>query len=361
MLFGCGKEIDYGSPSFSLSLNTVIGTDAGEKAIIGTSGLDSASLNIEVDGTVPECTKVSGDIRLNNLSFQIEAEGYLEQYKIQESQEYTKGLFTGQLYKDGEVVDEITFDLLYKNEDTESAVSSVTIGDISPNMEAKPLSLLLGFSDDKINYVTYNEYSFEKEDLHLYPHHTVQTGAVLTDTEGAPLIYLAGYHPYTIISNGGNYGIYIGAWTNTPNIIKFMEAEHDTPIIGNAEVYKAELDISVSEHINVSGPSPDEKASNYSVEYYSTGDSGLDRTKVFWALTDKNFSDTEAKSETPWNDEGDNGIAASAILALPISVDTETPLPLNFAAKIYARAQTESGNIYSVFTISTDSIVTIIP
>lgn len=359
-LSSCGREAKYGNISISLDLNTVIKSDdAGFKAIIGTSKLDSAMLNIEVDGTIPEFAIVSGEIRLNDLSFQLGAEGYLEQNKIRGNQEYTKGLFTGHLYKDGKEIEEITFDLLYKEGDRGSAVSSVTIGDILPHSEAEPISLLFG-SSDNVEYVTYNEYAFEKEELHLYPHHTVQTAAVLTNAEGAQLVYLAGYHPYTL-GNSGNYGIYIRSWTNMPNIEKHMEAEHNTSIVGNAKVYKAELDITVSEYLNVSDPYPDEKASKYSVKSFSVGESGLNRTKISWDLTDKKYNDTEAKSENPWNDNEDTGIAASAVLKLPFSSDTNVSLPLGFTVKLYVQAQSDSGKIYSIFALSADSVAAISP
>lgn len=387
--------------TFKLSLNPnnpFMSADNSEKVILGTTSLNTAELNICLDNNINNRTKVSGLLKLNDSDFQIVAEGYLNQFDVFKENDFAKGIFTGYILKNNKIIDEVVFDLSFDTKEMKCLASSMTIGVIKEDMEAKPISLLFGNINEDLNKSFYEKHVLGKSNEEsvvlsknlsiksIEPDYTLRTYDDFNSSYG-DIMYVAGYHP-SKIGDHENASMFVKMWTNKENIADYFAGYYDTTIVPDSTaVYKLKFEILNEKYWEADDPTPADGDNSFdmplpiylgSLGYqlitvpittnYTdfTASGSPNENKASWILEKYfgYFNSTDAQSTSPWYDDDDYGMGGKVNFSFQASTSVNIQRDITFSGTYYCSAVADEYTYvtkYLSFYHYTESSITITP
>jgi len=366
--------------NFNLKLNDNNINNSARSLLYKNNGVNNSNFNVTIYNKNDQY-EARGNLILNGITYYVIAEGAVERFSVRKENDITKGLFIGDLYKDGIKHNEVIFDIIYETNNIENATTSMTIGVVNNISELESLSLNFGVNDSQLKKEYFEKYLMNNAKMSvsdnaenkiapmsITPDYDLRKQSFLNSNSGA-LIYFAGYHA-TQLNSHGVMGTYAKAWTNSTNIENYVGAKtsYGNIVSDSFSTGKVEFDIILPQNFQASSPVPFNQTTSFNMmlPVYTkltgfsiieipittakssfTASGSPDQNNAKWVLTRlANFKNTNALSTSPWFDNNENGIGVKCSAGFQASVSSNTNAYVNYRVKFYCSVVVKSGTGY---------------
>lgn len=190
----------------------------------------------------------TAELFMNNEIYTIIAEGSMKTYDVFEKNDYSYGVFEGNLIKNNKIIDNVVFDIHYDTKNKTYSSSSMTIGTLNENND-NIISLEFGHMKKELNIAFFEKYmlpntkEINKNDVFINNMNNLQSRSTsdcklqshdyLKSSSNKEAIAIASYHPDKIKCHA-LCSMFVKTWLYQDGALELFKDHFDGTFIKNS-------------------------------------------------------------------------------------------------------------------------------